>query len=142
MALRQPRDSTGRLQKDFKEIAIDRLNYVDENAYSDLDDISKRKIDDYTKEQAVAMRAFLERQEMRITNMEAVGLIRPGSIQVTGGLSTPSAPGAPVSLVNPAINVKPIKLLVQISRTSNKVGLPEVIRNVKKTIVRFMETIF
>ena len=74
--------------------------------------------------------------------MEAVGLIRPGSIQVTGGLSTPSAPGAPVSLVNPAINVKPIKLLVQISQTSNKVGLPEVIRNVKKTIVRFMETIF
>ena len=134
--------SKGKIQDDLKQIAIDRINYADENAYSNLDDISKRKIDDYTREQAIAMRAFLERQEMRITNMEAVGLIRPGSIQVTGGLSTPSAPGAPVSLVNPAINVKPIKLLVQISQTSNKVGLPEVIRNVKKTIVRFMETIF
>ena len=142
MALRQPRDSTGRLQNDFKEIAIDRLNYVDENAYNNLDRESKRKIDEYTREQAVAMRAFLERQEMKITNMEAVGLIRPGSIQVTGGLTTPAAPGAPVSLVNPAINVKPIKLLVQISQTSNKVGLPEVFRNVKKTIVRFLETIF
>ena len=134
--------SKGKIQDDLKQIAIDRINYADENAYSNLDDISKRKIDDYTREQAIAMRAFLERREMRITNMEAVGLIRPGSIQVTGGLSTPSAPGAPVSLVNPAINVKPIKLLVQISQTSNKVGLPEVIRNVKKTIVRFMETIF
>ena len=134
--------SKGKIQDDLKQIAFDRINYADENAYNNLDDISKRKIDDYTREQAVAMRAFLERQEMRITNMEAVGLIRPGSIQVTGGLSTPSAPGAPVSLVNPAINVKPIKLLVQISQTSNKVGLPEVIRNVKKTIVRFMETIF
>ena len=39
------------------------------------------------------MRAFLERQEMKITNMEAVGIIRPGSIQVTGGLTTPAAPG-------------------------------------------------
>ena len=134
--------SKGKIQDDLKQIAIDRINYADENAYNNLDDISKRKIDDYTEEQAIAMRAFLERQELRITNMEAVGLIRPGSIQVTGGLTTPAAPGAPVSLVNPAINVKPIKLLVQISRTSNKVGLPEVIRNVKKTIVRFMETIF
>ena len=135
-------NSKGKIQDDLKQIAIDRINYVDENAYNNLDDISKRKIDDYTREQAVAMRAFLERQEMKITNMEAVGLIRPGSIQVTGGLTTPAAPGAPVSLVNPAINVKPIKLLVQISQTSNKVGLPEVFRNVKKTIVRFLETIF
>ena len=134
--------SKGKIQDDLKQIAIDRINYADKNAYNNLDDISKRKIDDYTREQAVAMRAFLERQEMRITNMEAVGIIRPGSIQVTGGMSTPGFGGVPVSLVNPAINVKPIKLLVQISQTSNKVGLPEVFRNVKKTIVRFMETIF
>jgi len=142
MALRRPRDSGGTLHNDLKDIAIDRLNYVDENVYDNLDRESKRKIDEYTREQAVAMRAFLERQEMKITNMEAVGIIRPGSIQVTGGLTTPAAPGAPVSLVNPAINVKPIKLLVQISQTSNKVGLPQVFRNVKKSIVRFLETIF
>ena len=135
-------NSKGKIQDDLKQIAIDRINYADENAYNNLDDISKRKIDDYTREQAVAMRAFLERQEMRITNMEAVGLIRPGSIQVTGGMSTPGFGGVPVSLASPAINVKPIKLLVQISQTSNKVGLPEVFNNVKKTIVRFMETIF
>ena len=134
--------SKGKIQDDLKQIAIDRINYADENAYNNLDDISKRKIDDYTREQAVAMRAFLERQEMRITNMEAVGIIRPGSIQVTGGMSTPGFGGVPVSLASPAINVKPIKLLVQISQTSNKVGLPEVFNNVKKTIVRFMETIF
>ena len=142
MALRRPRDSGGTLHNDLKDIAIDRLNYVDENVYDNLDRESKRKIDEYTREQAVAMRAFLERQEMKITNMEAVGIIRPGSIQVTGGLTTPAAPGTPVSLVNPAINAKPIKLLVQISQTSNKVGLPQVFRNVKKSIVRFLETIF
>ena len=116
--------SKGKLQDDFKQTAIDRIGRSEYNA---LDDTSKKKIDDYTTEQAEALRAFLKRQELNITDMEAVGIIRPGSIQVTGGLSTPSAPGAPVSLINPAINVAPIKLLVQISQTSNKVGLPEVL---------------
>ena len=131
--------SKGKLQDDFKQTAIDRIGRSEYNA---LDDTSKKKIDDYTTEQAEALRAFLKRQELNITDMEAVGIIRPGSIQVTGGLSTPSAPGAPVSLINPAINVAPIKLLVQISQTSNKVGLPEVLNNVKKSAIKFLRTVF
>ena len=131
--------SKGKLQEDFKQTAIDRIGQSEYNA---LDDTSKKKIDDYTTEQAEALRAFLKRQELNITDMEAVGIIRPGSIQVTGGLSTPSAPGAPVSLINPAINVAPIKLLVQISQTSNKVGLPEVLNNVKKSAIKFLRTVF
>ena len=131
--------SKGKLQDDFKQTAIDRIGQSEYNA---LDDTSKKKIDDYTTEQAEALRAFLKRQELNITDMEAVGIIRPGSIQVTGGLSTPSAPGAPVSLINPAINVAPIKLLVQISQTSNKVGLPEVLNNVKKSAIKFLRTVF
>ena len=131
--------SKGKLQEDFKQTAIDRIGQSEYNA---LDDTSKKKIDDYTTEQAEALRAFLKRQELNITDMEAVGIIRPGSIQVTGGLSTPSAPGAPVSLINPAVNVAPIKLLVQISQTSNKVGLPEVLNNVKKSAIKFLRTVF
>ena len=34
-------NSKGKIQDDLKQIAIDRLNYVDENAYSNLDDIEK-----------------------------------------------------------------------------------------------------
>ena len=37
--------SKGKIQDDLKQIAIDRINYADENAYSNLDDISKRKIE-------------------------------------------------------------------------------------------------
>ena len=133
-------ESSGTLEQDIKDIAIKQMG--GEETYRSLDVAGRNKIDSYASDLTGAIKAFLERQEMRITNMEAVGLIRPGSIQVTGGLTTPAAPGAPVSLVNPAINVKPIKLLVQISQTSNKVGLPDVFRNVKKTIVRFLETIF
>ena len=128
--------SKGKLQDDFKQTAIDRIGRSEYNA---LDDTSKKKIDDYTTEQAEALRAFLKRQELNITDMEAVGIIRPGSIQVTGGLSTPSAPGAPVSLINPAINVAPIKLLVQISQTSNKVGLPQVFQNVKTSVIKLLK---
>ena len=50
--------SKGKIQDDLKQIAIDRLNYVDENAYNNLDRESKKKIDDYTREQAIAMSFF------------------------------------------------------------------------------------
>ena len=39
-------NSKGKIQDDLKQIAIDRINYADKNAYNNLDDISKRKIDD------------------------------------------------------------------------------------------------
>ena len=133
--------SSGTLEQDIKDIGIKRMGRKE---YDKLKPEAKKLLDDYAEELVGAVKAFLKRQEFQITDMEAVGLIQIGSIQVAGGTTTPAAPGAPVSIlpVAPANNVKPVPIKVQISQTSNKVGLPEVIRNVKKTIVRFMETIF
>ena len=69
MALRQPRDSSGDLRQDLKQIAIDRIG---QDEYDNLDTISKQKIDEFTNEQAIATQAFLQRQELNITDMEAV----------------------------------------------------------------------
>ena len=79
MALRQPRDSSGDLRQDLKQIAIDRIG---QDEYDNLDTISKQKIDEFTNEQAIATQAFLQRQELNITDMEAYGQILPGQIKV------------------------------------------------------------
>ena len=129
--------SSGNLEKDIKDIAIKQMG--GNKAYNALDSDGKGKIDDYAEDLTGAIKAFMGRQELNITNMEAVGMIQPGSIQVIGGTSTPSAPGAPVSLIAPAQNVAPIPISVQISQTSNKVGLPDVFRNVKKTIIKLLK---
>ena len=68
-------------------------------------------------------------------------MIQTGQIQVQGGVSSPAAIGGPVSLVSPASNLAPIPIRVQISQTSNKVGLPEVFNNVKKTAIKFLRTV-
>ena len=130
--------SKGELQVDLKQIAIDRIGL---EKYDALDETSIRKIDNYTLEQTEAIQAFLERQELNITDMEAVGMIQTGQIQVQGGVSSPAAIGGPVSLVSPASNLAPIPIRVQISQTSNKVGLPEVFNNVKKTAIKFLRTV-
>lgn len=130
--------SKGELQVDLKQIAIDRIG---QEKYDALDETSIRKIDNYTLEQTEAIQAFLERQELNITDMEAVGMIQTGQIQVQGGVSSPAAIGGPVSLVSPASNLAPIPIRVQISQTSNKVGLPEVFNNVKKTAIKFLRTV-
>jgi len=140
LRLRQPSDSSGDLRQDLKQIAIDRIG---QDEYDNLDTISKQKIDEFTNEQAIATQAFLQRQELNITDMEAYGQILPGQIKVLGGLTAPSGPpGVPVALVNPATNTTPIKFRVQISDRSNKVGLPEVGRMVKRTLVRFVRIFF
>ena len=116
---------------------------IGQDEYDNLDTISKQKIDEFTDEQAIATQAFLQRQELNITDMEAYGQILPGQIKVLGGLTAPSGPpGVPVALVNPATNTTPIKFRVQISDRSNKVGLPEVGRMVKRTLVRFVRIFF
>ena len=130
--------SKGELQVDLKQIAIDRIG---QEKYDALDETSIRKIDNYTLEQTEAIQAFLERQELNITDMEAVGMIQTGQIQVQGGVSSPAAIGGPVSLVSPASNLAPIPIRVQISQTSNKVGLPEVFNNVKKSAIKFLRTV-
>ena len=111
---------------------------------SELDSDAKKKIDSYAEDLTGALKSFLERQEFNITDMEAVGMIRPGEIQM-GGQAVPNA-GGPI-VINPlapkatpgyVANVKPIPIKVQLSQTSNRVGLPEVLQNVKKTIIKLL----
>ena len=147
MALRQVKDSSGDLRQDLKQIAIDRIG---QEEYDNLDTISKQKISQFTNEQSIAIQAFLQRQELNITDMEAFGVIEPGKISIVGGNITGgvvAGPGAPVvgaSIVpaTPAKNSNRIKFRVQISDTSNKVGIPEVGRMVKRTLVRFVRIFF
>ena len=145
MALRQPKDSSGDLRQDLKQIAIDRIG---QSEYDAMDAISKQKISEFTNEQAIAIQAFLQRQELNITDMEAYGVIEPGKISIVGGNvtgGTVAGPGAPVvgaTIASAAKNSNRIKFRVQISDTSNKVGIPEVGKMVKRTLVRFVRIFF
>ena len=130
--------SSGTLEQDIKDIGIKRMGRKE---YDKLKPEAKKLLDDYAEELVGAVKAFLKRQEFQITDMEAVGLIQIGSIQVAGGTTTPAAPGAPVSIlpVAPANNVKPVPIKVQISQTSNKVGLPGVPKNVKPSVIKLLK---
>ena len=144
MALRQPKDSSGDLRQDLKQIAIDRIG---QSEFDAMDAISKQKISEFTNEQAIAIQAFLQRQELNITDMEAYGVIEPGRIQtlpsiVTGGTAPGGGPLLPGTLAASTQNSNRIKFRVQISDTSNKVGIPEVGKMVKRTLVRFVRIFF
>ncbi len=137
-------ESSGTLEQDIKDIAIKQMG--GEETYRSLDAAGRNKIDSYASDLTGAIKAFLERQEFNITDMEAVGMIQPDAIQIAG-TSVNVAPGAPaVFLPTPAkpgtigyaSNVNPIPIKVQLSQTSNRVGLPEVLQNVKKTIIRLL----
>jgi len=130
--------SSGTLEQDIKDIGIKRMGRKE---YDKLEEPAKKLLDDYAEELVGAVKAFLKRQEFQITDMEAVGLIQIGSIQVAGGTTTPAAPGAPVSIlpVAPANNIKPVPIKVQISQTSNKVGLPDVPKNVKPSVIKLLK---
>ena len=130
--------SSGTLEQDIKNIGIKRMGRKE---YDKLESPAKKLLDDYAEELVGAVKAFLMRQEFQITDMEAVGLIQIGSISVAGGTTTPAAPGAPVSIlpVAPANNVKPVPIKVQISQTSNKVGLPDVPKNVKPSVIKLLK---
>ena len=130
--------SSGTLEQDIKDIGIKRMGRKE---YDKLESPAKKLLDDYAEELVGAVKAFLMRQEFQITDMEAVGLIQIGSISVAGGTTTPAAPGAPVSIlpVAPANNIKPVPIKVQISQTSNKVGLPGVPKNVKPSVIKLLK---
>ena len=152
MALRlsQPSDSSGNLRDDLLQIAIDRLGQEEWDNVISKDKISKQKVEDYVKEQTIAIQAFLQRQELNITDMEAYGVIEPGKISIAGGNVTGGAvagPGAPVVgaailPTTPAKNSNRIKFRVQISDTSNKLDIPEVRRMVKRTLVKFLRIFY
>ena len=115
--------SKGTLKLDLIEISKKQMGV---EAYNNLDPDGKRKIDTYAEDMMGAMIAFLQRQEINITDLEAEGLILPGQINTAG---SPAA----------QTNVNPVKVLVQVSETSNKVGLPSVIQNVKKSAAKFLK---
>ena len=115
--------SKGTLKLDLIEISKKQMGV---QAYNNLDPDGKRKIDTYAEDMMGAMIAFLQRQEINITALEAEGLILPGQINTAG---SPAA----------QTNVNPVKVLVQVSETSNKVGLPSVIQNVKKSAAKFLK---
>ena len=115
--------SKGTLKLDLIEISKKQMGV---QAYNNLDPDGKRKIDTYAEDMMGAMMAYLQRQEINITDLEAEGLILPGQINTAG---SPAA----------QTNVNPVKVLVQVSETSNKVGLPSVIQNVKKSAAKFLK---
>tara|TARA_A100000164_G_scaffold350351_1_gene354103 strand:- start:136 stop:504 length:369 start_codon:yes stop_codon:yes gene_type:complete len=115
--------SKGTLKLDLIEISKKQMGV---NAYNNLDSDGKKKIDAYAEDMMGAIQAFIGRQEINITNLEAEGLIMPGEINTAG---SPAAQA----------NVNPVKILVQVSETSNKVGLPSVIQNVKKSAAKFLK---
>ena len=115
--------SKGTLKLDLIEISKKQMGV---QAYNNLDPDGKRKIDTYAEDMMGAMMAFLQRQEINITDLEEEGLILPGQINTAG---SPAA----------QTNVNPVKVLVQVSETSNKVGLPSVIQNVKKSAAKFLK---
>ena len=96
------------------------------------------------------MQAFLARQELNITNMEAFGVIKRSQIKIIGGQvdGIPSPGGGiipktgTITRLNPARNMDDIKFRVQISDTSNKVGVPEVRKMVKRTLVKFLRLFY
>jgi hypothetical protein len=145
LRLRQPGDSAGDLVDDLKQIAIDRIG---QDQYDKLDPTSINKIDEYTYEQAVAIQAFLQRQELNITDMEAYGVIEKDQILVDGGVVAGGAvagPGSPVvgaSIKGPATNRNRIKFRVQISDTKNSMNIKEVKDQVKRTLVKFVRIFF
>ena len=112
-----------------------------------MDNISKQKIREFTNEQAIAIQAFLQRQELNITDMEAFGIIEPSAIKVNptfvnGGVV--STLGGPIvyAITSETQNSNRIKFRVQISNQSNKLGIPEVGRQVKRTLVKFLRIFF
>ena len=116
--------SSGNLEKDIKNIAIKQMG--GNKAYNALDSDGRGKIDGYAEDLTGAIKAFLQRQEFNISDMEAVGMIQPGQVNVVGSPAAQS-------------NVAPIPISVQISQTSNKVGLPQVFQNVKTSVIKLLK---
>ena len=116
--------SSGNLEKDIKDIAIKQMG--GDKAYNALDSDGRGKIDSYAEDLTGAIKAFLKRQEFNVTDMEAVGMIQPGQINTVGSPTAQS-------------NIAPIPISVQISQTSNKVGLPQVFQNVKSSVIKLIK---
>ena len=99
------------------------------------------KVDTLATDLRDAIINFITKQEFNITEMEAPINFLPGTISVSGGVSTPAAPGAPVSILptTPAVNATPITSITQISQTSNKILDGRVPGAVRKSKVKLLQ---
>ncbi len=89
----------------------------------------KKKVDDLAEDLRNAIIDFIVKQDFNITEMEAPYNILPGKVAVATAGSPAAQSGA---------NTAPVTGVVQISETSNKVGLPTVNTNVRKSKVKLI----
>ena len=85
--------------------------------------------DAFVKNLGDAIIDFIVKQDFNITEMEAPYNILPGKVAVATAGSPAAQSGA---------NTAPVIGVVQISETSNKVGLPTVNTNVRKSKVKLI----
>lgn len=109
----------GDLSEDLLQIEIDGLG---QQVYNDMPKASREKIQKKCLDQMEAIKSWMTRQTLNITNLEAAGTIKPGGIQVQG---------SPAAQANTGF----INIDVQVSDRSNKHGRREVNQNVNKTKV-------
>ena len=109
----------GDLSEDLLQIEIDGLG---QQVYNDMPKASREKIKKKCIDQMEAIKSWMTRQTLNITNLEAAGTVKPGGIQVQG---TPTAQA----------NTGFVNIDVQISDRSNKHGRKEVNQNVNTTKV-------
>ena len=152
MALDRIKDSLGDLKEDLLQIAIDRFGQEEWDNVISQDKISKQKVESYVKEQMIAIQAFLTRQTFTITEMEAFGEIRKGTIDIEGGgVSGPVSPTGgllPGAKLGPSLlglfayadNRKDIEISVQISEEDPGYG-PKVKTQVKRSAVKLKENL-
>ena len=89
----------------------------------------KKKVDDLAEDISKAIINWVKAQTFNITEMEAPYNILPGKVAVATAGSPAAQSGA---------NTAPVIGVVQISETSNKVGLPTVNTNVRKSKVKLI----
>ena len=109
----------GDLSEDLLQIEIDGLG---QQVYNDMPKASREKIKKKCIDQMEAIKSWMTRQTLNITNLEAAGTVKPGGIQVQG---TPTAQA----------NTGFVNIDAQISDRSNKHGRKEVNQNVNTTKV-------
>ena len=107
--------------------------------FVDADKKSQKKINDLAEDLRNAIIDFIVKQDFNITEMEAPYNILPGKINtlVNGGAVATAIGPMPIVAAT-GISTAPVTGVVQISETSNKVGLPTVNTNVRKSKVKLI----
>ena len=129
--------SSGTLEQDIIDIGI---NQMGKKEYNDLKPEAKKLLDEYASDMVKAFKAFLERQTFNITHMDAPVVIQPINPWMPGPSQTfgltvmvPMAPPVPFFMTSPLYGRS------QISKDVDKIGVPQVGRNVKDSKVQLLK---